>query len=83
MSAKSRKVKRARRHIAAARRERQIKAHVSDDQRLGFRLTEFAALIGISIPTLWRRVRAGEIRVIDLGGTKIIPRSEAVRLGLI
>jgi hypothetical protein len=83
-----RKAKRASRanraaKIIAARRRRQRQARITHDERLGYRLDEFAVLVGISIPTLWRRIRDRQIRVVDLGGLKLIPRSEAVRLGLI
>ena len=50
--------------------------------QLSWRLTEFAAVVRISLPTLWRRIRAGDIRVVRLGGVVLVPRSEAIRLGL-
>ena len=50
--------------------------------QLSWRLPEFAAVVGISLPTLWRRIRAGDVRVVRLGGVVLVPRSEAVRLGL-
>jgi hypothetical protein len=80
---KVKRARRANRQIAARRRQRQIKANISNSDRLAFRLDEFAALIGVSITTLWRRVNAGQIKVIDLGATRVIARSEAQRLGLI
>ena len=42
-------------------------------QRLGFRPAEFAALIGVSYPTVWRGIRSGKIKVIDQNGIQIIP----------
>lgn len=33
--------------------------------------------------TLWRRIKADEIRVVRIGGMPIIPRRELIRLGLI
>ncbi|MGY4506992.1 hypothetical protein [Bradyrhizobium sp. USDA 3650] len=44
------------------------------NRRLGFRVAEFAALIGVSDVTIWRGIKAGEIEVIEQGGIKIIPR---------
>src|SRR5512146_1350442 len=41
-------------------------------QRLGFRITEFAALIGVSHVTIWRGIKSGKIDVIDQNGVKII-----------
>lgn len=52
-------------------------------QRLGFRVAEFAALLGVSTPTIWRGIRAGKIEVVEQGNMKIIPRSYAVRAGYI
>jgi hypothetical protein len=51
--------------------------------RLGWRIQEWGALTGISRPTIWRQIRAGRLHVVDVCGIKIVPRSEAVRLGLI
>lgn len=53
------------------------------DTRLGWRISEWAALTGTSRPTLWRQVKAGQVKLIYIGGIPIIPRSEAIRLGLI
>ena len=52
-------------------------------QRLGFRVEEFAALLGVSHVTIWRRIKRGEIEVFRQGRTTIIPRAYAVRVGLI
>lgn len=53
------------------------------DCRLGWRLPEWMALTGISRPTLWRQVKRGDIKLVYIGPTPMVPRSEAVRLGLI
>jgi hypothetical protein len=53
------------------------------EERLGLRLVEFSRAVGISLPTLWRRVRAGDIRVTYVGQIPIITRHELARLGLI
>jgi hypothetical protein len=52
-------------------------------QRLGYRTSEFAYLCGISVPTLWRHIRDGKIEVVEIGGVKLIPRSFAIKRGLI
>jgi hypothetical protein len=80
-----RKAKRTprKRDLAGARHARQVKAHVTSADRLGFRLSEFAALCGISEVTLWRRIKSGEVATINLGGVTIIPMFEVQRLGLI
>ena len=52
-------------------------------QRLGYRIAEFAALTGVSVPTIWRGVKAGKIVVIDHCGVPIIPRAYAIERGFI
>jgi hypothetical protein len=80
-----RKAKRVprKRDLAGARHARQVKAHVTSANRLGFRLSEFAAMVGISEVTLWRRIKAGEVATINLGGVTIVPMFEVQRLGLL
>ena len=51
--------------------------------QLGWRMGEFAAASGISLATLWRYVKDGKIKTVKIGNVKLIPRSEAQRLGLI
>ena len=53
------------------------------DQRLGFRISEWAALTGVSPVTVWRRIKDGTIPTVGHGPTKLIPRSYAVRAGYI
>ncbi|WP_422283742.1 hypothetical protein [Bradyrhizobium sp.] len=53
------------------------------NQRLGFRVGEFAALLGISHVSVWRGIKAGKIDVIDQNGITIIPRSFAIKAGYI
>jgi hypothetical protein len=53
------------------------------DGRLGWRLAEWTALTGTSLSTTSRQIRRGDLRVVRLGATRIVPRSEAVRLGFI
>ena len=52
-------------------------------QRLGYRPAEFAALCGVSYPTVWRRIKRGEIKTVVIGGVKVIPRAFAIECGLI
>jgi hypothetical protein len=40
--------------------------------RLGFRVTEFSALTSISVPTLWRKIKANEIKTATVGGIVLI-----------
>lgn len=61
-----------RRHVAFAQQ-----------YQLGWRMNEFAAALGISLATVWRYVKDGKIKTIKIGNVKLIPRSEAQRLGLI
>jgi hypothetical protein len=51
--------------------------------RLGFRVSEFAALCGVSEPHIWRGIKAGTIETSDVNGLKIIPRTFAIKQGLI
>jgi predicted DNA-binding transcriptional regulator AlpA len=52
-------------------------------QRLGYRTSEFAHLCGVSVPTIWRQIRDGKIETVEIGGVKLIPRSFAIKSGLI
>ena len=67
------------------RREKQRSASIEPrfDARLGWRIAEWTALTGTSRPTLWRQIKAGHIKAVHIGGITIIPRTEAVRLGLL
>ncbi|MEH2473644.1 putative DNA-binding transcriptional regulator AlpA [Nitrobacteraceae bacterium AZCC 2161] len=51
--------------------------------RLGWRLPEWMKLTNTSRQTLWRQVKRGDLRIIYVGPTPMVPRSEAIRLGLI
>jgi hypothetical protein len=51
--------------------------------RMALRLQEFAKANGMSMPTLWRRIEAGDVKVTYVGPTPLITRDECVRLGLI
>jgi hypothetical protein len=64
------------------RRERRRRASLVD-QRLGWRIKEWIELTGTSRPTVWRHAKTGKLRLVYMGGIPIVPRSEAIRLGLI
>ena len=51
--------------------------------RLGFRINEWSRLTGTSRPTVWRQIKDGRLKIVDANGIKLVPRSEAVRLGLL
>jgi predicted DNA-binding transcriptional regulator AlpA len=51
--------------------------------RLGWRIPEWMKLTGTSRPTLWRQVKRGDLKLVYVGPTPMVPRSEAIRLGLI
>ena len=55
----------------------------SRPDRLGWRLPEWMKLTNTSRQTLWRQVKRGDLRVVYIGPTPMVPRSEAIRLGLI
>jgi hypothetical protein len=51
--------------------------------RLGWRLPEWMKLTGTSRPTLWRQIKRGDLKIVSIGSTRMVPRCEAIRLGLI
>ena len=53
------------------------------DLRLGWRVPEWMRLTNTSRATFWRHVKSGDLKVVYIGHTPIVPRSEAIRLGLI
>jgi hypothetical protein len=53
------------------------------NKRLSLRLDEFCELTGMSKPTLWRRIKSDDIRIVRIGGMPFVTRAELVRLGLI
>jgi hypothetical protein len=56
---------------------------VSINSRLGWRIFEWTALTGVSRATVWRQLKSGQLKSIRVGSARIIPRSEAIRLGLL
>jgi hypothetical protein len=53
------------------------------NERLGFRVNEWAELTGSSRVTVWRLIKAGKIPLVGHGATKVIPRSYAIKAGYI
>ena len=56
---------------------------VANQKRLGYRLSEFMALAGISWPSLFRLIQNGDVKVTKLGKIKLISHAKVVRLGLV
>ena len=53
------------------------------NRRLGFRVGEYASLLGISYTSVWRHIRDKKIETVVVGGVRLIPRAFAIRQGLI
>jgi hypothetical protein len=60
-----------------------LKVSATGGDRPGWRLAEWIALTGTSRPTVWRQIKRGDLNIVRVGGIPIVPRSEAVRLGLV
>jgi len=56
---------------------------LKNPDRLGCRMPEWMRLTGTSRQTLWRQVKRGDLKVVYVGRTPLVPRAEAIRLGLI
>jgi hypothetical protein len=56
---------------------------VPNEDRLGWRVAEFAKLVSISPATIYKMGKSGKIRLEYFGDLPVVPRTEAVRLGLI
>jgi excisionase family DNA binding protein len=48
---------------------------------IGLSVNESVAATGLSRPKLYAMMKAGELRYVQVGGTRRIPPSEFVRLG--
>jgi hypothetical protein len=51
--------------------------------RFGYRIAEWSEMTGTSRVTTWRNVKRGHLKLVYVGSTPMVPRSEAIRLGLI
>ncbi|MCK1708586.1 MULTISPECIES: hypothetical protein [unclassified Bradyrhizobium] len=49
----------------------------------GYRISEWSEMTGTSRVTTWRNVKRGDLKLVYVGPTPIVPRSEAIRLGFI
>jgi hypothetical protein len=58
-------------------------ANSSKVRRLGYRIGEWSEITGTSRVTTWRAIKSGTLKVVDYNGIKLVPRSEAIRLGLL
>ena len=70
------------RHAGSKRAKRKV-VTIPVNQRLGFRVGEFAALVGVSPTTIWRGIKRGDIETVEQQGMKVTPRSYAVKAGYI
>ena len=51
--------------------------------RFGYRIAEWSEMTATSRVTTWRNVKRGHLKLVYVGSTPMVPRSEAIRLGLI
>jgi hypothetical protein len=56
---------------------------VENEERLGWRMAEFCRLVHIDRSTVLKMAKQGKINLVYFGAAPIVPRCEAVRLGLI
>jgi hypothetical protein len=48
--------------------------------RFGYRIAEWSEMTGTSRVTTWRNVKRGHLKLVYVGSTPMVPRSEAIRL---
>jgi hypothetical protein len=56
---------------------------VQNDERLGWRVAEFCKLVHIDRSTISKMAKQGKLTLVYFGDVPVVPRSEAIRLGLI
>jgi predicted DNA-binding transcriptional regulator AlpA len=56
---------------------------IQADDRLAWRVPEFAKLVSVSAATIYKMSKAGKIRLEYFGDLPVVPRTEAIRLGLL
>ena len=66
-----------------SRRAQERRASLADNHVLGWRIGEWVVLTGTSRPTVWRQIKSGALKIVDVNGIKLVPRTEAVQLGLL
>jgi hypothetical protein len=59
------------------------KPPVQTDDRLGWRIAEFCKLVPVSRSLISKMSKEGKINLVYFGDVPVVPRTEAVRLGLI
>jgi hypothetical protein len=56
---------------------------VQSNDRLGWRIAEFCKLVPVSRSLISKMSKEGKINLVYFGDVPVVPRTEAVRLGLI
>jgi hypothetical protein len=56
---------------------------VENADRLGWRVSEFCKLVRVDRSTISKMAKQGKLTLIYFGDVPIVPRTEAIRLGLI
>lgn len=59
------------------------KSPLHSEDRLGGRVMEFCKLVPVSRPTVMKMAKDGKLNLVYFGDTPIVPRTEAIHLGLI
>jgi hypothetical protein len=57
--------------------------NLHSEDRLGWRVAEFCRLVPVSRNLISKMSKEGKLNLIYFGDVPIVPRTEAVRLGLI
>jgi hypothetical protein len=58
-------------------------SHTQSDDRLGWRIAEFCKLVPVSRSLISKMSKEGKINLVYFGDVPVVPRTEAVRLGLL
>jgi len=53
-----------------------INSQQSDDERIGYSVSEVARMLGLNQFTIWRNIKKGKIQAVKFNNKYIIPRSE-------
>jgi len=51
-----------------------------NSEPLAYQVDQFCEIIGIGRTALYKLIKQGKIKTITIGGRRLIPRSEALRL---